>query len=122
MPYNWGPFYIVPSTIPKTYSGQILLRENYDDDLLTKELNELNLNGNIIRVVNPWYYRQVGSSTLIKIGESSDRSENFAVRWNTANIPDGEYEIFGLMHVTITKDNAEYTIARQNVVRVKVKN
>ena len=122
MPYDWGPFYTMPSEVLKTYSGQVLLREYYDDDLLAKELEELNLLGSIILVNNPWYYRKKGTQTWRKIGESSNKSENFSVRWDTTSIADGNYEILGLMHVSVTKDGVESTIARQNVVEVTVKN
>jgi hypothetical protein len=122
MPYDWGPHYIMPSEVLKTYSGQVLLREYYDDDLLAKELEELNLLGNIVKVNNPWYYRKKGTQTWIKIGESSNKPDNFSVRWDTTGIANGKYEILGLMHVSVSKDGIENTIARQNVVEVSVKN
>ena len=122
MPYDWGPHYIVPTETLKTYSGQVLLRENYDDNLLAKELEELNLTGNVVRVNNPWYYRKKGTATWIKIGESSNRAENFPVRWDTTGIPNGKCEVLGLMHVSVSKGNMEYTIARQNIIEVAVKN
>ena len=40
MSYNWGPRYIVPTEAIKTYSGSVLLREEYDEELLSKELDE----------------------------------------------------------------------------------
>jgi hypothetical protein len=122
MPHDWGPHYIMPSEVLKTYSGQVLLREYYDEDLLAKELGELNIFGNIVRVDNPWYYRKKGTQTWIKIGESSNKSENFAVRWDTTGIPNSKYEVLGLMHVSVSKDGGENVIARQNIVEVNVKN
>lgn len=122
MSFDWGPHYIMPSGIIKVYSGQVLLREYYDDDLLRKELEELDLLGNIVRVDNPWYFRGKGTHTWIKIGESSDKSENFSVRWDTSKIGNGKYEILGLMHVSVIKDGIESTIASQNIVNVEVKN
>jgi hypothetical protein len=62
MPYNWGPHYIVPSTVLKKYSGNVMLREEYDQDLLDKELAEMNLTGPILRISNPWYYRKKDST------------------------------------------------------------
>ena len=53
MSYNWGPSYIVPSEVLKKYSGNVLLREEFDENLLRKELEELELTGSIARVVNP---------------------------------------------------------------------
>ena len=55
MPYNWGPRYIVPSGVIKSYSGAIQLREELEEDLLRKELEELALTGPIVRITNPWY-------------------------------------------------------------------
>lgn len=122
MSYNWGPRYIVPSKVLKVYSGAVQLREEFDEELLRKELAELNLSGPIVRVTNPWYYRKKNASTWIKIGESEDRSNNFPVRWDTTNLANGQYEVLGLMHVFVKKNNVDKAIARQNIVEVTVKN
>ena len=150
MPYNWGPHYIVPTEVIKTYSGSVLLREEFDEDLLHKEMEEIGLTGPIVRVTNPWYYRKKNTDTWIKIGESDDRRRNFPVRWDTADLKNGQYEILGLMHAfvrkggpvswdTISLANGQYeemgfkpiftrkgdeetAIARQNVVEVTVEN
>ncbi len=121
MSYNWGPRYIVPSKVLKSYSGTVRLREDFDEDLLNKELEALGLSGPIVRVTNPWYYRKKTTDTWIKIGESDDRHENFPVRWDTSNLENGQYEILGLMHVFVKKAGVEHGIARQNVVEVTVK-
>jgi hypothetical protein len=122
MQYDWGPHYIVPTAVIKTYSGQVVLREEYDSDLLAKELKELNFSGNVELVNNPWYYRKKGASTWTKIGESSNRLENFSVRWDTRDLTNGKYEVLGLMHISVGKGDQEHTIARQNVVEVAVEN
>jgi hypothetical protein len=122
MPYNWGPQYIVPSGVIKSYSGAIQLREELEEDLLRKELEELGLTGPVVRVTNPWYYRKKNTNTWIKIGESTDRQQNFPVRWDTTNLENGQYEILGLMHVFVRKNGEEKAIARENVVEVTVKN
>ena len=122
MPYNWGPHYLVPSEVMKIYSGAVQLREEYQDDLLHKELEEMNLSGPIVKVVNPWYFRKKGTDTWIKIGESEDRQQNFPVRWDTVGLENGQYEILGLMHVFVRKNGGETAIARQNVVEVTVQN
>jgi len=122
MPYNWGPHYIVPSEAMKNYSGAVQLREEFDEDMLRKELEEMNLTGPVVRVSNPWYYRKKNSETWIMIGESSDKQQNFPVRWNTAGLKNGQYEILGLMHVFVRKNGEETAIARQNIVEVTVKN
>jgi hypothetical protein len=122
MAYNWGPHYIVPSEVFESYSGAVRLRENFDEDLLRKELEELGLTGRIVRVTNPWYYRKKNTDTWIKIGESEDRQENFPVRWDTTNLENGKYEVVGLMHVFIKRDSAEIAIARSNIVEVTLEN
>ena len=122
MSYNWGPRYIVPSQVLKSYSGAVRLREELDEDLLRKELEELSLTGPIVKVTNPWYYRMKNNDTWIKIGESEDRQENFPGRWDTTNLKNGQYEILGLMHVFVKKNGEERAIARENIVEVNVDN
>ncbi|MGD9116031.1 MAG: hypothetical protein PVJ61_02460 [Dehalococcoidia bacterium] len=122
MSHNWGPHYIVPSEVLKKYSGSVLLREEYDEELLDKELKELGLVGPIQRVVNPWYFRRKNAGTWIKIGESTDKQANFPVRWDTTGLPNGQYEILGLMHVFVRPNGDEVAIARENVVEVTVVN
>jgi hypothetical protein len=122
MPYNWGPHYIVPSDVMKSYSGAIQLREEIEEDLLHKELEELDLTGPILRISNPWYYRKKNTDTWIKIGESTDKQQNFPVRWDTTTLENGQYEILGLMHVFVRGNGEEKAIARQNVVEVTVEN
>lgn len=122
MSYNWGPHYIVPSEVIEKYSGAVQLRENLDENLLRKELEELNLTGPVVSVINPWYYRKKNSSTWIKIGESSDKQQNFPVRWDTEDLENGQYEILGLMHVFVKTNGKGKAIARQNIVEVNVEN
>lgn len=122
MSYDWGPRYIIPSSVITTYSGNVRLREEFDEELLRKELRELGFSGSIARVNNPWYYRKKDNTTWIKIGESSDMGENFPVTWSTQNLENGQYEVMGLMHIYVKANGMEKAIARQNVVEVTVKN
>jgi hypothetical protein len=122
MEYNWGPHFIVPSETMKNYSGVVKLREELDEDLLNKELGELGISGNIVRITNPWYYRKKGAQTWIKVGESADKRENFPVTWNTNGLENGKYEVLGLMHVFVKQDKVEHGIARQSIVEVNVQN
>ena len=122
MSYNWGPYYIVPSEILRTYSGNVALREYFDEDLLNKELESLGISGPITKITNPWYYRKKSTQSWIKIGESNDRRENFQTKWDTSSLENGQYEVMGLMHVFVKEDGEEITIARQNVVEVTVEN
>jgi hypothetical protein len=122
MSYNWGPRYIVPSEIFKTYSGSVLLREEFDEDLLHKQLEELSFTGPIVKITNPWYYRKKNTNTWIKIGESEDRHRHFSVMWDTTNLKDGQYEVMGLMHVFVRKEGKDTAIAGQNIVEVAVEN
>ena len=122
MPYNWGPHYIVPSEVIKSYSGATQLREGLEEDLLRKELEELGITGPVSRIANPWYYRKKDTDTWIKIGESTDKQQNFPVRWDTTGLENGQYEIMGLMHVFVRTNSEEKAIARENVVEVTVEN
>jgi hypothetical protein len=122
MPYNWGPRYIVPSGVIKSYSGAVQLREELDEEELLKELEELGLRGPVLRISNPWYYRKKNTDTWLKIDESSDKPNNFPVRWDTTSLENGKYEVLGLMHVFVRKGDSVTAIARQNVVEVTVKN
>ena len=122
MSYNWGPSYIVPSEVLKEYSGNVLLREDFDEELLTKELERLSISGPIVTITNPWYYRSKYNDTWIKIGESQDRQENFPVRWDTTRLENGRYEVMGLMHVIVKGEGGEKTIARENIVEVTIAN
>ena len=122
MSYNWGPHYIVPSEVFENYSGVVMLREEFDEDLLQKELKDLGVSGHIEGVINPWYYRKKNKGTWIKIGESGEIEKNFPVKWDTTELKNGQYKVMGLMHVFIKKGREEKTIARQNVVEVTVEN
>jgi hypothetical protein len=122
MSINWGPHFIVPSKMAKQFSGIVALRENFDESLLRKELEGLGIKGAILKVTNPWYYRKKDADTWIKIGESEDRDENFAVKWDTSQLENGAYEVLGLMHVYVKKEMGEAVIARQNMVEVTVQN
>lgn len=122
MSYNWGPHFIMPSEVLKDYSGTVLLREDFDEDLLRRELKELGFPESIVQVTNPWYYRKKGTDTWIKIGESNDRSENFPVSWDTRVLKNGKYEVLGLMHVFTRRGNEDKAIARQNIVEIAIKN
>jgi hypothetical protein len=106
----------------KTYSGAVQLREELDEDSLLKELEELGMPGPVLRISNPWYYRKKNSETWIKIGESSDKQQNFPIRWDTTGLENGQYEVLGLMHAYVRKGDGERAIARQNVVEITVKN
>jgi hypothetical protein len=122
MSHNWGPHFIVPTEALKSYSGIVKLREQLDEDLLSKELDEFGISGSISKITNPWYYRKKNTQTWIKIGESENKHENFPVTWDTRGLKDGQYEVLGLMHVFVKKNGTERAIARQSVVEVTVKN
>jgi hypothetical protein len=122
MSHNWGPHFIVPTEALKSYSGIVKLREQLDEDLLSKELEEFGILGSISKITNPWYYRKKDTQTWIKIGESENKHENFPVTWDTRRLKDGRYEVLGLMHVFVKKNGTERAIARQSVVEVNVKN
>ena len=122
MTHDWGPHYIVPSKVLKSYAGSVLLRENFEEDLLHREFEELGITGSVVRITNPWYYRKRNTDTWIKIGESENIQENFPARWDTTILENGQYEIMGLMHVFFREHDVEKAIARQNIVEVTVEN
>ncbi len=122
MSHNWGPHYIVPTEVFESYSGVVVLREEFDEDLLQKQLKDLRISGHIDHISNPWYYRKKNTDTWIKIGESGEIEKNFPVKWDTTRLEDGQYEVMGLMHVFVKKGRDEKGIARQNVVEVTVRN
>ncbi len=122
MSLNWGPHFIVPSETLRAFSGRVLLRESYDEDLLKTELRELGFSGYPVIATNPWYCRKKGTETWIKIGESSDQQQSFAVSWDTTTLENGEYQVLGLMHVLVKAEGEEFIVARENVVDVVVEN
>ena len=146
MLYNWGPHYIVPTEVIKTYSGNVLLREEFDEELLRKQIDERGLSGSIVRMSNSWFYRKKNSEMWSKIGESSEIRKNFPVRWDTTHLENGQYEIIGFMQAfvdsvkldEVTLGNGEYEkwytpisvkkhlekriIGEQNIVEVTVEN
>ncbi len=123
MSYDWGPHYIVPSKGLKLYSGIVLLREYFDEDLLQKELKSLDIPGPVMKVTNPWYYRKKDTNTWIKIGESDNKEQNFPTNWDTTDLENGQYDVMGLMHVFARKGIDDIVaIAGQNIVEVTVEN
>jgi hypothetical protein len=122
MSQNWGPHFIVPSETLRAFSGKVLLRETFDEELLQTELRELGLSGHPIKATNPWYCRKKGTETWIKIGESSDREQSFAVPWDTKTLKNGEYQVLGVMHVLVRTEGEDFIVARQNIVDVVVEN
>jgi hypothetical protein len=122
MSINWGPHFIVPSETLRAFSGKVLLREDFNEELLKKELEALGYSGAPFRATNPWYYRKKDSETWIKIGESADRQSDFSVQWDTTALDNGAYQVLGLMHVFVKKGDVEFAVARQNIVHVTVEN
>ncbi|MFC1925393.1 hypothetical protein ACFLW2_01690 [Chloroflexota bacterium] len=116
MLYNWGPHYIVPSKALLNYSGCVLLREEFDEELLRKQICDRRLSGSIVRINNSWFYRKKNSEIWTKIGESNDIRRNFPIRWDTTCLENGQYEIIGFMQAfvdlvkldEVTLANGEY--------------
>ena len=122
MAYNWGPNFIMPSETLHDFSGRVVLREDYDEELLRKELAELGCGDQPFHVTNPWYCRKKNTESWIKIGESSDRKNHVPVPWDTRKVENGEYEVLGFMHVTARKGAEELVVTRQNIIDVTVEN
>ena len=146
MSYDWGPHYLVPSKALLHYSGCVLLREEFDEELLRKQMDERGLPGSIVRINNSWFYRKKNSEKWTKIGESNDIRRNFSVRWDTTYLENGQYEIIGFMlaivdsvewdevtlangeyekwykPIPVKKHSERWVIGEQNIVEVTVKN
>ena len=122
MSYNWGPHFIVPTDVIEKYSGRIKLRETLDKGLLAKDLAELGLPQGVVRITNPWYYREKDAETWVKVGESDDEERDFPVTWDTTHLKNGQYEVLGLMHVFVREGDLEGVVARQSVIEVTVEN
>ena len=122
MSNNWGPNFIVPTGTSQKYSGPVRLRETLDQEVLVEELAELGLPQKVVKIANPWYYRKKGAETWIKVGESHDEKQNFAVTWDTTKLANGQYEILDLMHVFVNDGVREAAIARHGVTLVTVEN
>lgn len=145
MQYDWGPHYLVPTKALSNYNGCVLLREEFDEGLLRKQLDERGLS-RVTRMSNLWFYRKKNSETWIKIGESSDIPGNFPVKWDTKHLENGQYEIIGFMQafvdsvkwdqarlangeyekwykpVSVKKHLEKRVIGEQNIVEITVEN
>ncbi|HET6462132.1 MAG TPA: hypothetical protein VFG29_15235, partial [Syntrophales bacterium] len=62
------------------------------------------------------------TESWIKIDESSDKQNYFAVPWETGKLKNGDYQVLGVMHVSIKEGDDERIIARQNIMDVTIKN
>jgi len=112
----------VPTIAIKKYYGCIVLRENYDDELLKKDFEALRISGYPIGVSNAWYIRKKGTQTWIKVGESSNRQLDFAVRFDSAELENGTYQILGFMSVKVKTEDKEIIVSRQSIADLEIKN
>ncbi len=101
MLYDWGPYYLVPSKSLPNYSGKVLLREEFNEELLRKQIDDRKLCGKVVKVTNLWFYRKKNAETWTKIGESADIRKNFPVKWDTTCLKNGQYEIIGFMQAFV---------------------
>ncbi|MEI8172816.1 MAG: hypothetical protein WCH07_04935 [Deltaproteobacteria bacterium] len=119
---SWGPQFLVPTIAIKKYYGCVVLRESYDDELLKKDFEALRISGYPIGVSNAWFIRKKGTQTWIKVGESSNRQLDFAVRFDSAELGNGQYQVLGFMSVKVKTENKEITVSRQNIADFEIKN
>ena len=119
---KWGPQFIVPSVSLKTYCGCVLLRENFDDDLLKKELQSSEVSGYPVGYNNCWYIRRKGTRGWIKVGESSDRLFDFGIRLDTTEFPNGPYQVMGFMSVRVKTERNELIYSAQNITDFEISN
>jgi len=120
---SWGPQFFVPTITIKHYSGRVLLRETLDDEMLRKELQAMNIDGKPVGFSNGWYIRKKGTQSWIKIGESTVREHDFAIRLDTTELENGAYQVLGFMSARIrTADMKEIVVARQNIADFEIRN
>jgi hypothetical protein len=119
---SWGPQFIVPSIVIREYSGCVLLRETLDEELLGEELRSLGISGRPVSYTNAWFLRKLGNQTWIKVGESSNKVRDFAVRLDTADVSDGPYQVMGFMSVTVRSDEGNVIVSRQNIADFDIRN
>ena len=122
MSQNWGPQCVVPSPLRRTYRGTITLCESLDRDLLRQNLVALEMPIDVVSINNSWYYRRSNSENWLGIGESDDSDNGFPVTWDTSLLPNGRYEVIGLMRVVTKEGITERTIAHPNFTEVVIKN
>ena len=120
---SWGPQFFVPTITIRHYSGRVLLRETLDDEMLRKELQAMNIDGKPVGFSNGWYIRKKGTQSWIKIGESTVREHDFAIRLDTTELENGTYQVLGFMSARIrTADMKEIVVARQNIADFEIRN
>jgi hypothetical protein len=119
---SWGPQFLVPTIAIKKYFGCVVLRESLDEELLKKELETLRIVGYTTGVTNGWYIRKKGNQTWIKVGESSNRQMDFAVRCDSTELENGEYQVLGFMSVKVRTKDREIIVSRQNIADLEIKN
>jgi|GEM_PF-194827 len=119
---RWGPQFIVPTVTIRKYAGCVLLRETLDDELLGKELESLGISGRPVCYTNAWFIRKLGTQTWIKIGESSNRVQDFGVRLDTAEVADGPYQVMGFMSVTVRTPERDLIVSRQSIAEFNIRN
>lgn len=119
---SWGPQFFVPTITIKHYSGRVLLRESLDDDLLRKELEAMRIDGQPVSYTNAWYIRQKGTTTWIKVGESTNREHDFGIRLDTTELENGAYQVLGFMSVKVRKEVKDTIVSRQNIADFEIRN
>jgi len=120
---SWGPQFFVPTITIKHYSGRVLLRETLDDEMLRKELQAMNIDGKPVGFSNGWYIRKKGTQSWIKIGESTVREHDFAIRLDTTELENGTYQVLGFMSARIrSADRKEIVVSRQNIADFEIRN
>ncbi len=119
---SWGPQFFVPTISIKHYSGRVLLRETLDDELLRKELAAMRIDGQPVSYTNAWYIRKKGTTTWIRVGESTNREHDFGIRLDTTELENGPYQVLGFMSVKVRTGEKEVIVSRQNIADLELRN
>ena len=119
---SWGPQFFVPTITIKHYSGRVLLRETLDDELLRKELETMHIDGQPVSYANAWHIRRKGTTSWIKIGESTNREHDFGIRLDTTELENGAYQVLGFMSVKVRSRDKDFIVSRQNIADFEIRN
>ncbi len=119
---NWATHFTASSDTSRTFSGRILLREEIDEALIRRTLDQLGLMGPIVKIKNQWFIRKVGEDTWLQVGESDEKASSFPVQWDSSTVQNGDYELLEQMNVFVKAGNEQKVVSRTNTLKVAVNN
>ncbi len=118
----WGTHFTALPDTSRTLSGRVVLREELDRAQLRRDLDQLGLQGPVVRVMNQWYIRKLGHDAWLQLGEADEQDSRFVVQWNSTSVENGDYEVMEKMNVFVKAGQEQKVVSRTNTVRVAVNN